>query len=144
MSESRGQPVQALGQLRTGALAGSAVWHAREPRPPRVGRLVGATACALLVGVVGCGGGDAASGVTCDEYAQKELAPPNIGGESQSTEISDMLRERDLPVSIDMTRKVQSAVNKFCGEPSPRGDSGAKRNNSKLISDAVDWDAVSS
>lgn len=97
----------------------------------------------MAFGVAGCGSADAGSEVTCDEYAQKELAPPNIGRESQSTDIMDMLRERDLPVSIDMMNEVQSAVNKFCGKPSPKGDDSAKRNNSRPISEAVDWDTIS-
>ncbi|MBN2447643.1 MAG: hypothetical protein JXO22_12995 [Phycisphaerae bacterium] len=143
MEQTWDQSVQVLGEFRAPVLARSAAWQARESGPRRVGRLVGAVAAALVLGVVGCGSTDTGSGVTCDEYAQKELAPPNIGRESQSTDIMDMLRERDLPVSIDMMNKVQSAVNKFCGKPSPKGDSGAKRNNSMPISDAVDWDALS-
>ena len=140
MGESWNQSVRMLGQFRSRMSARSAVWSAREFR---LGPVAGATACALLVGVAGCGSGDANSTVTCDEYAQKELAPPNIGGESQSTDIIDMLRERELPVSIDMTRKLESAVSKFCGKPSPRGGDSAKRNNSRPISDGVDWDAIS-
>ena len=63
MSTKRGQP-----QSRTRMLARPAVWPARESRLRPV---VGATACALLVGVVGCGSGDPESSVTCDEYAEK-------------------------------------------------------------------------
>ena len=37
-----------------------------------------------------------------------------------------------------MTGKVESAVSKFFGKPSPREDNSVKRNNSRPISDAVD------
>lgn len=134
-AQTLGEPVA---RLRHWPADGSG-WSSRTRRG---GWLNGAAACALLFALASCGSAETGPGVTCDEYAQKELAPPNVGRESQSTDIVNLLTDRELPVSIDLTNKVQSAVNKFCGMPSPRGDSSAKRNNSRPISDAVDWDAL--
>ncbi len=104
----------------------------------------GALAFFLALCVSGCGHPSelSASGVTCDQYSQEPLAAANIGGSSQSSVIIDMLNERGVPWNVALVNKVQSAVNQFCGKPSPKGGSAAKRNNSSPISDAVDWDGL--
>ncbi|BCI83410.1 hypothetical protein MTY66_50350 [Mycolicibacterium sp. TY66] len=101
-------------------------------------------ACSNDSGAKHSGGASAARSVTCDEYAQKEYAPARIGGESQSTDISELLDSHKLPqFDLKLNSKVKSAVEKFCGKPSPKGGQPAKRNNSRPINDAVDWDQLS-
>jgi len=94
--------------------------------------------------VIGCGQPSemSASDVTCDQYSQEPLAAANIGGSSQSSVIIDMLNARGVPWNVALVNKVQSAVNQFCGKPSPKGGSTAKRNNASPISEAVDWDSL--
>lgn len=103
------------------------------------------SATIVIISVCGHSAGGQKSdalGVTCDEYAQKELAPPNIGGQSQSTDLQHLITAHGMDVSIGLLNKVQSAVNEFCGRPNPYGGNPAKRNNSRPIDEAVDWSAL--
>ncbi len=104
----------------------------------------GALSFVLALCVIGCGHPSevSATGVTCDQYSQEPLVAANIGGSSQSSVITDMLNERGVPWNVALVNKVQSAVNQFCGKPSPNWGSAAKRNNSSPISEAVDWDSL--
>lgn len=106
--------------------------------------------CALIVmaalSVAACGGVHttrASTGVTCDEYSQQPLVAARVGGQSQSSVILDMIEARDMAWNVQLVNRVQSAVDKFCGKPSPQGASKAKRNSDKPISDAVDWQHLS-
>lgn len=56
----------------------------------------------------------------------------------------DLIKQRGLQyMDMRLIQDVQSAVDDFCGRPSPYGGKPAKRNNSRPISDAVDWDTLS-
>lgn len=99
----------------------------------------------LALSVIGCGNSVNAgtSSVTCDQYSQRPLLPAESGGDTQSSAIVDLLEQRGLSWNVQLVNEVQSDVNDFCGKPSPKGSSSAKRNNSRPISEAVDWDKLS-
>ena len=115
--------------------------------PVERGRLrqVAVLSCVLALSVVGCGSSVdvGTSSVTCDQYSQRPVLPAESGGVTQSSAIVDLLEQRGLSWNVQLVNEVQSEVNDFCGKPSPNGSSSAKRNNSRPISDAVDWDKLS-
>ena len=115
--------------------------------PVERGRLrqVAVMSWVLALSVVGCANSVdvGTSGVTCDQYSQRPLLPAESGGDTQSSAIVDLLEQRDLSWNVQLLNEVQSEVNDFCGKPSPKGSSNAKRNNSRPISEAVDWDKLS-
>jgi hypothetical protein len=114
--------------------------------PVERGRLrqVAVLSWVLALSVVGCGNSVdlGTSSVTCDQYSQRPLLPAESGGDTQSSTIVDLLEQRGLSWNVQLINEVQSDVNDFCGKPSPKGSSNAKRNNSRPISEAVDWDKL--
>jgi hypothetical protein len=114
--------------------------------PVETGRLrqVAVMSWVLALSVVGCGDSVeiGTSGVTCDQYSQRPLLPAESGGDTQSSAIVDLLEQRGKSWNVQLVNEVQSDVNDFCGKPSPKGGSNAKRNNSRPISEAVDWDRL--
>lgn len=113
----------------------------------KTGSWLAATWCCVSILIISACGHSTDSqtsdalGTTCDQYSLKQLAPANIGGESQSTDISNLIAAHGMSLSIELANKVQSAVNQFCGRPSPYGGKQAVQNNSRPIDEAFDWNA---